>query len=85
MIVVEWRDGKAVILDGGELSTMPESTRDRVARVLKLPASVQRSFEIPDGGIEERLVKIAPGEPGHARAALLSLPDAALVVDTGPA
>lgn len=83
MTIVEWRGGTAVV-DGETLSVIPESTFERVSKLLKKPAPVVRSVEIPideGGGIEERLVDVAPGEPGHAAAALRKLPGARVVVD----
>lgn len=79
MIVVQWARG-VVAIDGG-ISAMPPDTQGAVERVLSRPARVQRSAELPEGGIEDQLVLVDPGEPGHARAALLTLPDARVVVE----
>lgn len=78
MILIDWRDGAVLIVDGEVANPEPSAA---VQRALRRPATVQRSVELPDGGTEEILVRLKPGEPGHVKAAMMALPGARLMLD----
>lgn len=80
MILVEWPDGTVVGVDGdGVIALVESDVYRRAQKLLSKPAMAQRSI-VTDEGIEERRVRLAPGDPGHALAAL-SIPGSKILAN----
>ena len=77
VVTITVEKGVTLFLLGGS-----DREQARIRRAFSLPARTQRGVEIPGGGIEEQLVKVAPGEPGHAEAVLRKL-RATILLDMG--
>jgi hypothetical protein len=71
---VVW-DGESAIADSDEAQAV-------VDRAFSKPQEVVVARVGPDGERIREIVRIAPGSPGHARAAIASLRDAQIIVDS---
>jgi hypothetical protein len=79
-------DRATIVWEGGQLDVLEASEREeaRIRRAFEKPVRHQVSVEIPGGGIEERMERIAPGSADHARAVIRSFRGARVLLDNEP-
>lgn len=82
-MIVEWQNGSIAIDDEQIVAASDDATRAVFEGVLREPADMLTG-ELDDAGtITEGTVRLRPGEPGHARAAVHRLAGARIVTDDG--
>lgn len=75
-IMVIWERGKAEIVGA------TDAEEARIRKALGRPARVQVAVAVEEGGIEERLVRMAPGTAAHARAVFRGMTGARILHDS---
>lgn len=75
-VIVSWADGELLLARGSDVE------QERIRAAFARPATLQRPVTVDGGGIEERLVKFAPGSYEHALGVLRKL-RAVIALDTG--
>lgn len=83
MIIAFFKLG-SVVWDGENAIADNDEAQAVVDRAFAKPHDVVVSRVGPDGERIREFVRVAPGEPGHARAAIGSLRDAEIITDSEP-